>query len=216
MAPTVRPSPVAGSWYPGDGRRACAAEVDRYLAAVPAPRAARPPRRAHRAARRPALFGPGGRPRLRPAARAAGGRRSCWSGPRTAWRSRVRRLRGRARSRRRSGRARSTRTLADALLAADPRPPRGPAAAPRRALARDAAAVPAAPAAATRGSCRADGRPVARRGVDALAAALARALAGRDALLVASSDLCHYHPRPRRTRPTRTSSPTSRTSRPSA
>jgi hypothetical protein len=32
--------------------------------------------------------------------------------------------------------------------------------------------------------------------VDALADALARALAGRDALLVASSDLSHYHPAP--------------------
>lgn len=32
--------------------------------------------------------------------------------------------------------------------------------------------------------------------VDALAAALARALEGRDALLVASSDLSHYHPAP--------------------
>jgi AmmeMemoRadiSam system protein B len=35
-----------------------------------------------------------------------------------------------------------------------------------------------------------------RREVEALAGALARALAGRDALLLASSDLSHYHPAP--------------------
>ncbi len=34
----------------------------------------------------------------------------------------------------------------------------------------------------------------AREEVDALAGALEKALAGRDALLVASSDLSHYHP----------------------
>lgn len=36
-APRVRPSPIAGSWYPGDAP-AVRAEVDRYLAEVPAAR----------------------------------------------------------------------------------------------------------------------------------------------------------------------------------
>ena len=36
----VRPSPIAGSWYPGDAA-AIRAEVERYLADVPATRRCR-------------------------------------------------------------------------------------------------------------------------------------------------------------------------------
>ena len=62
-----------------------------------------------------------------------------------------------------------------------------------RALARDAAAVPAARGARRGDRAAADGLSDRRHGATALAEALASVLRGRRALLVASTDLSHYH-----------------------
>ena len=151
--PTVRPSPIAGTWYPGTAE-AVRAEVDRHLAAVPsralpgrlvaliAPHAGlrySGPVAAHAyalLADRPAptvvLVGPSHRMAFQGAAVFVAG---AFETP--------------------LGRAAIDADLAAALRRRRPRgPPRGRASAPRRALARDAAPVRAAAAAVTRASCR--------------------------------------------------------------
>jgi MEMO1 family protein len=189
---SVRPSPIAGSWYPGTGD-ALRAEVDRHLAAVPerslpgplvaliAPHAGlrySGPVAAHAyalLADRPAptvvLVGPSHRMAFRGSAVYAAG---AFDTP--------------------LGRATVDAGLADALVAADPAAVRADARPHRdehslemqlpfvQRLLPQARIVPVLMG----DQSRAD--------VEALAAALARALAGADALLVASSDLSHYLP----------------------
>jgi AmmeMemoRadiSam system protein B len=191
-APTIRPSPIAGSWYPGTAE-AVRAEVDRHLAAVPAralpgelvaliaPHAGlrySGPVAAHAYALLPdrptptvVLVGPSHRMAFRGAAVFAAG---AFETP--------------------LGRAEIDADLADALLAADPesvhadeRPHRDEHSLEMQlpfvqCLLPDARIVPVLMGDQSRGD------------VDALAGALARVLAGKDALLVASSDLSHYLP----------------------
>jgi MEMO1 family protein len=191
-APAVRPSPIAGTWYPGT-EDAVRAEVDRYLASVPAralpgrlvaliaPHAGlrySGPVAAHayalvadRRAPSVVLVGPSHRMAFRGAAVFPAG---AFETP--------------------LGRAAVDADLAEALLAADPHAVRADARPHRdehslemqlpflQRLLPDARIVPVLMG----DQSRAD--------VDALAAALARALAGSDALLVASSDLSHYLP----------------------
>ncbi|MET0555540.1 MAG: AmmeMemoRadiSam system protein B [Vicinamibacteria bacterium] len=191
-APTVRPSPIAGSWYPGTAE-AVRAEVGRHLAAVPprplsgrlvaliAPHAGlrySGPVAAHayaHVADRPVatvvLVGPSHRMAFRGAAVFAAG---AFETP--------------------LGSAAVDADLADALIAAGPasvhadvRPHREEHSLEMQLpfvqrLLPDARILPVLMGDQSRGD------------VDALAAALARALAGRDALLVASSDLSHYLP----------------------
>ena len=193
-APTVRPSPIAGSWYPGTGE-ALRAEVDRHLSAVPdrslpgplvaliAPHAGlrySGPVAAHAyalVADRPAptvvLVGPSHRMAFRGSAVFAAG---AFDTP--------------------LGRATVDADLADALIAADPAAVHAGARPHRdehslemqlpfvQRLLPEARIVPVLMG----DQSRAD--------VDALAAALAHALAGTSALLVASTDLSHYLPAP--------------------
>ena len=190
--PTVRPSPIAGTWYPGTAE-AVRAEVDRHLAAVPsralpgrlvaliAPHAGlrySGPVAAHAYALlvdRPAptvvLVGPSHRMAFQGAAVFVAG---AFETP--------------------LGRAAIDADLAGALVAADPealhadtRPHRDEHSLEMQLpfvqrLLPDACIVPVLMGDQSRGD------------VDALAAALGRALAGRGALLVASSDLSHYLP----------------------
>jgi hypothetical protein len=194
-APTVRPSAIAGTWYPGTAD-AVRAEVDRYLAQVPG--GAAPPGRlvaliaphaglrysgpvaAHAYAllrARPAatvvLVGPSHRTAFAGSAVFAAG---AFETP--------------------LGQAGVDADLADALIAADPSAVRADAG-PHR----DEHSLEMQLPFAQRLLPAAQIVPVlmgrqSRADVDALAAALARALPGRDALLVASSDLSHYLPAP--------------------
>jgi MEMO1 family protein len=192
--PTVRPSPIAGSWYPGTGE-AVRAEVDRHLADVRARSLPGPlvaliaphaglcysgPVAAHAyalVAERPAptivLVGPSHRMSFRGAAVFAVG---AFETP--------------------LGRATVDADLADALLAADPAAVHADAR-PHR----DEHSLEMQLPFVQRLLPEARILPVlmgdqSRAEVDALAAALARALAGTAALLVASSDLSHYLPAP--------------------
>jgi MEMO1 family protein len=191
-APTVRPSPIAGSWYPGTAEEA-RAEVDRHLAAVPdralpgplvaliAPHAGlrySGPVAAHAyalVAERPVptvvLVGPSHRMAFRGAAVFAAG---AFETP--------------------LGAAAIDADLADALIAADPA-----ALHPDPRPHRDEHSLEMQLPFVQRLLPQARILPVlmgdqSRADVDALAAALARALAGTPALLVASSDLSHYLP----------------------
>jgi MEMO1 family protein len=193
-APTVRPSPIAGSWYPGTGEGVCA-EVDRHLAAVPdratpgalvaliAPHAGlrySGPVAAHAyalVAERPVptvvLVGPSHRMSFRGAAVFAAG---AFETP--------------------LGAAAIDADLADALIAADPETVRADVR-PHR----DEHSLEMQLPFVQRLLPEARILPVlmgdqSRADVEALAAALARALAGTPALLVASSDLSHYLPAP--------------------
>lgn len=192
--PTVRASPIAGTWYPGTPA-ALAAEIDRCLADVaerplPGPLVAliaphaglrySGPVAAHayaRAAEPPAptvvLVGPSHRMAFPGAAVFAAG---AFETP--------------------LGRAEVDAGLADALVAADPSAVRADAR-PHR----DEHSLEMQLPFVQRLLPRARIVPVlmgdqSRADVEALAAALARALAGTPALLVASSDLSHYLPAP--------------------
>lgn len=192
--PTVRPSPIAGTWYPGTGE-GVRAEVDRHLAAVPARALPGPlvaliaphaglrysgPVAAHAYALvrdRPAptvvLVGPSHRMSFRGAAVFAAG---AFETP--------------------LGAAAIDADLAAALIAADPstvhadtRPHRDEHSLEMQLpfvqrLLPEARIVPVLMG------------DQSRTEVEALAPALARALTGREALLVASSDLSHYLPAP--------------------
>jgi MEMO1 family protein len=191
-APIVRPSPIAGSWYPGTAE-AVRAEVDRHLAVVPsrplpgslvaliAPHAGlrySGPVAAHayalvakRAVTTVVLVGPSHRTSFRGAAVFAAG---AFETP--------------------LGAAAIDADLADALIAADPKAVHADPGPHRdehslemqlpfvQRLLPHARIVPVLMGDQSRGD------------VDALAAALGRALAGSGALLVASSDLSHYLP----------------------
>lgn len=191
-AGAVRPSPIAGTWYPGTAE-AVRGEVDAHLAAVPpralpgrlvalvAPHAGLTysgPVAAHayalvasRSMPTVVLVGPSHRVLFDGAAVYAAG---AFETP--------------------LGRAEVDADLADALVAADPATVRAddrPHAHEHslemqlpfvQRLLPDARIVPVLMGDQSRRDC------------DALAGALARALAGRDALLVASSDLSHYLP----------------------
>ena len=190
----VRPSPIAGSWYPGDAR-AIRAEVERYLADVPATRAAGPADRPDRAARRASLLGAGGRARLRARSAAAPAWSRCSWGRRTAPPLTASPLYDRGAFETPLGRAVIDEAVAARLLegggvvVADERPHRLEHSLEMQLpflqhLVPDLRIVPL-----LMGS-------QVREEVDALAAALARVAGAPDVLLIASSDLSHYHPAP--------------------
>ncbi len=189
MATAIRPAAVAGTWYPANAG-ALTRDVDGYLDAVPRRPRRRDPRH-HRAACRAHVLGPGRRVCLQ-GRRGAGPTTSPSSSDRrtslasTAWRSIPM-----ARSTRRS----AWRSIDDAAAAslqpvADrscPCPQRTRASTRSRCSCRFCGGC-----AGVRDRAAADGAPDARRPSSSSAIALANALRGRRALLVASTDLSHY------------------------
>ena len=189
----IRPAAVAGTWYPGTAP-ALAAAVDRHLAAADraGQQVRRRSRRGHRAARRADLLGPGRRARV-PAAPRSRVRRGRPRGPVAFCRFRGRRRSTRrAASRRRSAWRRSMPT------------------ARARSPARRQSSSTIGAAHAREHSLEmqlpflahlAPGLPIVplvmgyqtTETAYALGDALATALRGRKALLVASTDLSHYH-----------------------
>ena len=191
----VRKAAVAGTWYPGAA--AALARGGRSSSRRSRSRRRRRRRRARRpdrAACRADVLGPGRRARVPPAARPRASTSSSWSGRRTSSASTACRCIRPADSRRRSASRRSTRTCA---------------ARDRRRRRRSCASIPPRTRASTRSrcSCRFCARLAPRLPIVPLlmgyqtrrrprrrsATRSAIALRGRRALLVASTDLSHYH-----------------------